>query len=103
MSSGDDRESQADAFLELEQELTAGRRSAKTYEEGNVASATTIPADDVPDDYPVPIGTSQALQLNVEAPDGETVVTYLEWPGEDEESDHLTELLDALGRSRDEF
>lgn len=78
-----------------------------------------IPAREVPEDYPVPIRTQQALQLNVEAPDGETVAAYLEWPGEDSEaqrasnasgergdpraSDHVERLLDALGRSHDEF
>lgn len=92
-----------DEFLELEQELSTGTRSSKTYEQGNIARAAKVPAAEVPDDYPVPIRTRQALHLDVETPDGETVATYLEWPGEDEDSDHVERLLDALGRSHDEF
>ncbi|UPW01619.1 hypothetical protein M0R88_05830 [Halorussus gelatinilyticus] len=57
--------------------------------------------------------------MNVETPDGETVTTYLEWPGEGGEaqrasnasgeggdpraSDHVDQLLDALGRDHSEF
>ncbi|MFC4450667.1 hypothetical protein [Halorussus aquaticus] len=103
MSEHRDPDAQVDEFLELERELSAGRRASKTYEEGNVSEAAKIPASEVPDDYPVAIRTRQALQLNVETPDGETVATYLEWPGEGEESDHVEQLLDALGRGRDEF
>lgn len=90
-------------FLELEAELSSGTKRAETYDQGNVAGVAKIPREEVPDGYPVPIGTRQALHLDVETPDGETVATYLEWPGEDEQSDHVERLLDALGRSRDEF
>ncbi|NEU55298.1 hypothetical protein [Halorussus sp. MSC15.2] len=103
MSQHGDPDAQVDEFLELERELSAGRRASETYEEGNISEAAKIPASEVPDDYPVAIRTRQALQLNVETPDGETVATYLEWPGEDEESDHVGRLLGALGRERDEF
>lgn len=92
-----------DEFLELEQELSTGTKSAKTYEQGNIAKAAKVPATEVPDNYPVQIRTRQALHLDVETPDGETVATYLEWPSEDEDSDHVERLLDALGRSHDEF
>ncbi|WP_135853386.1 hypothetical protein [Halorussus salinus] len=103
MSKHGDPDAQVDEFLELEQELSSGHKTRRTYEQGNVAEAAKIPASEVPDDYPVPIETRRALQLNVETPDGETVATYLEWPEEGEESDHIDQLLDALGRSHDEF
>lgn len=90
-------------FLELEAELSSGTKRAETYEQGNVAGVAKIPAAEVPDGYPVSIETREALHLDVETPSGETVATYLEWPAEDEESDHVDRLLDALGRSRDEF
>ena len=103
MSRHSDPDAQVDEFLELERELSAGSKTAKTYDEGNVGEAAKIPASEVPDDYPIPIRTRRALQLNVDTPDGETVTTYMEWPGEGEESDHVAQLLDALGRNPDEF
>lgn len=103
MTEYDDPDGQVDEFLELERELTTGRRTAGTYDEGTIAEAARPPASEVPDDYPVEIRTARALQLNVEVPDGETVTTYLEWPGDGEDSDHVERLLDALGRDREEF
>lgn len=103
MSKHGDPDAQVGEFLELEQELSTGHKTAETYDEGNIAEATKIPVSEVPEDYPAPIRTRQALQLNVETPDGETVATYLEWPEDSEESDHVTQLLDALGRTREEF
>jgi hypothetical protein len=108
-------------FLELEAEPSSGTKRTETYEQGNIAGVAKIPAADVPDGYPVSIGTQQALRLDVETPEGETVATYIEWPDGDEDSeaqrasnasgeqgdprasDHVERLLDALGRSHDEF
>ena len=103
MNKHGDSDAQVDEFLELEQELSAGNKTALTYEQGNIAEAAKILASEVPNDYPVPIRTRQALQLNVESPGGETVATYLEWPQDNEESVHVERLLNALGRSHDEF
>lgn len=103
MSGDADSDAPVEKFLELERELSAEEKSGKTYEQGNVGDVAKVPASDVPDDYPVPIRTRRALRLTVETLDGEAVATYLEWPDEDEESDHVEQLLDALGRDHDEF
>lgn len=102
-----DREQSAEAtigeFVELEDELTSpGTGAAGTYHRGTIADAAKIPAGNVPEEYPVPIDTEQALRLDVDV-GAEVVPVYLEWPGEGEGSDHLDRLLDALGREPDEF
>lgn len=90
-------------FLELEAELTDGAKNTGTYEQGNIAKAAKIPTPKVPDDYPVSIHTRQALHFDIETPDSETIAAYIEWPEEDEDSDHVERLLDALGRDAEEF
>jgi len=74
-------------FLELEAEPSSGTKRTETYEQGNIAGVAKIPAADVPDGYPVSIETQQALHLDVETPEGETVATYIEWPDGDEDSE----------------
>jgi hypothetical protein len=82
-------------FLQLEAKLSSGTKRTETYEQGNITGVAKIPAEEVPEDYPVSIRTREALHLDVETPGGETVATYIEWPDEDEESDHVERLLDA--------
>lgn len=92
-----------DELLELEEELTSPESGAAgTYDRGTIADAAKVPAEHVPEEYPVPIDTEQALRLGIDA-GRERVPVYLEWPGADEQSDHLDRLLDALGREPDEF
>lgn len=90
-------------FLELEEELSAGTRTTQTYEEGNIARANKIPTGDVPEGYPIPIETEQALRLDITVNGNEEVVTFLEWPGAGEQSDHVEQLLGALGHEMSEF
>lgn len=103
MTDGGEIESTVEEFLELEDELTdAGAGAAGTYDEGTIAGATKIPAGDVPDDYPWRITTDRALEIVVET-EGGTVETFLEWPEPGQEDSDVSRLLDALGRSPDEF
>lgn len=103
MNGGDAIDATVTEFLELEAELEAGSKTARTYAEGTVAHASKVSAEKVPADYPVEIRTRDALELGVTVEDGATVPTYLEWPGDDEDSDQLFRLLDALGRDPGEF
>lgn len=92
-----------DELLELEAELGEPGRTTGTYDDGNVTGGTKVPAHEVPDGYPVEIETPEALRLDVETPDGTTVATYLEWPGDGSGGGQLRELLAALGREFEEF
>lgn len=103
MDGGDDVEETVAEFVELESELAGGETAATgSYDRGYVAGATTVPAERVPDGYPVTVETERALRISVDA-GPETVPVFLEWPGEGEQSDHVSALLDALGRAPDEF
>lgn len=99
----------ADAAIEdmlaLERELEADLGSAATGDapaatRGNIAGATKVPASDVPADYPVPVGTDEALRIDVETGDG-TATTYCEWDGA--ETGHVARLLAALDREPADF
>lgn len=104
MPSGDGSpEATIEELVELEAELTSAETGATgTYDDGIIADVATVPAGDVPGDYPVRIETTQALRIHVDAGE-EMVPVYLEWPGEDEQSDHVARLLDALDREPGEF
>lgn len=99
----DDGGGSLEDLVELESELTSPETGVTgQYEEGTVAGATRLPAADVPDDYPVDVGTGQALRLDVEA-GGETVPTYLPWPDAADGSSRLERLLQALGYDAAQF
>lgn len=103
MPTSGDVESTVEEFVELEAELAGSETGASgSYDRGYVADAAKVPAERVPEDYPVGIETTQALRIAVDA-GGEEVPVFLEWPGEGEQSDHVGRLLDALDREPDEF
>lgn len=91
----------AERFLELEAELAASSDATlpeETVRSGYLADAALVPASEVPDGYPVAVGTGQALALTVELDGGRTVPTYLDWPegGEPNEESTLGRLLAGL-------
>lgn len=78
-----DEDRVAERFLELEAELAAGTDATLpdgTVRAGRLVDAALLPAPEVPDDYPVDVGTDQALGLTVELESGRRVPTYLDWP-----------------------
>lgn len=112
MADGDrSMEARIEQLVELEEELTSGESavrdsgeatSDRVYTEGIVAGATKVPAADVPDDYPVPIETEQALRVDVDVGEG-TVATYMEWDVDGAGRGHVEQLLDVLDRDPGEF
>lgn len=97
-------ESSIEGLVELEDELSGDAGAVTgTYSKGTLSGAEKIPARDVPDDYPVSIPTSTALRLVVEADDGTAIETFLAWPEQGSDVGHVERLLEALGRTPDEF
>lgn len=97
------RETTAEEFVELEAELTAPETGATgAYDEGYVAGATRLPAVEVPSDYPVEVGTAEALRVDVDV-GPETVSTFLPWPEDGLDGSRLGRLLDALAYDAGQF
>lgn len=97
-------EARIEELVELEQELRqpSGTVTDGVFGEGVIAGAERIPAEKVPEDYPVPIESEQALRIDVET-EGGIVETYMEWAPHGEGSSHVERLLEVLGRTPDEF
>lgn len=97
-------EARIEELVELERELQqpSGPVTDGVFEEGVIAGAERIPAEGVPEDYPVPIESEQALRIDVET-DGGIVETYMEWAPHSKGESHVARLLEVLGRTPDEF
>lgn len=100
---GSELESSIEGLVELEAELSDDAGAvAGTYDGGTLVGADKVPADDVPDDYPVAIPTGHALRLAVDAGDA-TVDTFLAWPDRGSDAGHVERLLEAFDRDSTEF
>jgi hypothetical protein len=97
MSEQDAFDHAAESFVELEQELKGGGEGIRGR--GRAVDVDRVPTTEVPDDYPAPIETEEALALRlsmVEADDA-TVVVYFEWPEQSQgqgPDERLAKLLD---------
>lgn len=83
----------AESFVELEQELQGAGDGMRG--QGRAVDVDRVPTTEVPEDYPAPIETEEALALRlsmVEADDA-TVVIYFEWP-EQAPNQRLAKLLE---------
>lgn len=92
----------AESFIEVEQELQGVNDSIRGR--GQAIEVEKVPAEEVPDEFPVEIDSENALALRlsmVEAEE-ETIVTYFEWP-EEETGDRLAQLLELNDISPDRF
>ena len=92
----------AERFLELEAELTQSPEVTLpdgAIRRGQIVDAHRVPTAEIPDNYPVSIGSGQALVLTVDVVGIGEVQTYLDWPsdGEPGEESTLGRLLDSLG------
>lgn len=97
----------AERFLELEAELAADETTTGpggARPRGLVVDVETVPAEEVPDSYPLAVETDEALALHVDLGD-RTTVAYLDWPGAEgiDAESALGRLLAALGLSSDSF
>ena len=72
----------ADAFLELEAELDADTGPASDRTTGLVVDAATVPADRVPDGYPLAADAEEVLSLTLAIDDGRETTAYLAWPSD---------------------
>ncbi|WP_254839371.1 hypothetical protein [Natronomonas marina] len=103
--SGADAERAADAFLDLEGELSADDPPPEGPRSGLVVDAETVPAGEVPASSPLDATTDSVLALTLETADGRAVTDYFEWPddgGVDPES-RLGRLLAAANVPADGF
>ncbi|WP_340101803.1 hypothetical protein [Salinibaculum salinum] len=91
----------AESFLSVESEL---RASAGEQVRGQAVDVARVPAETVPEAYPVTIGTSEALALTLELDgrDGTTVTTYFEFD-ESVADDRLARLLAVHSIPTDRF
>lgn len=93
-------EESAESFVELEAELDVDDAPP---DRARVVGAETVPASEVPADYPRSIDTDQVLALGLAVAGTEEVATaYFAWPPADE-SAPLSRLLAALGIEPDSF
>jgi hypothetical protein len=90
----------AESFLDFETQLQAGGGTVR----GRAVDVATVPAEAVPDDYPVEIGTAEvlALTLVVDALDEREVSAYFEWDA-GRTDDRLGRLLSLYGVSQHRF
>jgi hypothetical protein len=91
----------AERFLELESELSAGPDATLpdgTVRPGRLVDAELVPTADVPDGYPLDVGTGRALAVTLELEGGRRVPAYLDWPedGDPAEESTLGRLLAGL-------
>lgn len=86
----------------LESQQERQRPAAKMRARTKVIGVEQVPAENVPEGFPVAIETTDALALTLELLDseGETVLTYFEW-SEAEASERLATLLELTGVSAD--
>lgn len=100
-----DPDASAESFLSIERDLASLSADADaTKRHGRVVNAQRVGADVVPDDYPVPISTDDALALTLEINRGtstRTATTYFAWP--DGDTGRLHRLLAVTGTSLDTF
>lgn len=102
-----DVEEQAEQLLEVESQLQTVDGAAvdpeSVYESGVIVGAERIPNSDVPESYPEPFHTPNALKLDVRlGPDREASV-YLDWPEQLSEETPLYRLLRTLDISPHSF
>lgn len=92
----------ATSFVEVEQEL--GHLAEGQRARAQAIDVEQVPVSEVPEDYPVQIGTADALELTLELAGGEgkTVQTYFEWPDQGP-SDRLATLLTLSDVAVDRF
>lgn len=106
MESPDDEERDVDksatSFVEVEQEL--GHLGEGMRAKAQAIDVEQVPASEVPEDYPVAIGTPDALELTLEllGQEGRTVLVYFEWPDQGP-SDRLATLLELSDVAVDRF
>ena len=95
----------ADAFLELEAELDADTGPASDRAAGLVVDAATVPADRVPDGYPLAADAEEVLSLTLAVDAGRETMAYLAWPsdGTVDPASRLGRLLAATGVQPDAF
>lgn len=100
-----DVDAAADAFVALEGELDAAGATASGRTVGLVVDAATVPADRVPESYPLEPGGGEALALTLDLGDGGETTTYLAWPtdGRVDPDSRLGRLLAATGVPADAF
>lgn len=91
-------EADAASFVELEAELTDDGEAPSA---ARVVGARTVPATEVPADYPRQIVGEEALVLDLAVGADRRVQTYFSWPPID--GDPLDRLLAALDISRESF
>ena len=93
----------AERFLELEAELSSATDSALPeggVRRGQIVDAGRVPVEEIPNGYPVDIGSGQALVLTVEVTGVGEAQTYLDWledgePGTDSTLGRLLESLEV--------
>lgn len=88
----------AETFLELDDDLDLTLDTDQTGDSrrGLVVDADRVSTDEVPQGYPLPSSTDQAVALTVDFGEKTTTV-YLAWPDEGDGETGLTWLLDAMG------
>lgn len=92
----------AESFVEVEQELQGAGEGMRGR--GRAVGVDRVPTAEVPEEYPAPIETEEALALRlsmVEA-DDVTVVIYFEWPGQAPDQ-RLAKLLELCDIPTDRF
>lgn len=91
----------AESFLSVESELRAGEGE---HVRGQAVDVARVPAETVPEEYPVTIGTPEALALSLELDghDGTTETTYFEFD-ESVADDRLARLLAVHDIPTDRF
>ncbi|MFC7134751.1 MULTISPECIES: hypothetical protein [Salinibaculum] len=94
-SSAEDVDAAAESFLALESRFQG---TGSDTVRGRAVNVETVPASEVPGDYPVRVDTpaALALELAVDAADGRRVVAYFAWD-EGRTDDRLSRLLALHG------
>lgn len=92
----------ADSFLEVEAELGPVGPGGRVR--GQAVDVAHIPAADVPENYPVPIRTDEALALHLALTENaeESAIVYFEWP-EQGVGDRLSRMLTLSDVDPDRF